>query len=85
MKLNKPRSRQKKSAKENEFELPRLTGEEANKLHDIELAKLAAEEARVIVKENEIEMAKVTEQEKVARLKIEHENDKEIELARLQF
>ena len=37
-----------KIAKENEFELARLTAEEANKLRDIELAKLAAEEARVL-------------------------------------
>ena len=47
-----------KIAKENEFELARLTTEEANKLHDIELAKLAAEEARVL-RDNEIELAKL--------------------------
>ena len=37
-----------KIAKENEFELARLTAEEANKLLDIELAKLPGEEARVM-------------------------------------
>ena len=66
------------------FELARLTAEEANKLHDIELAKLAAEEARVL-RDNDIELAKVTQQEELARLKSEHEKDKEIEFARLHF
>ena len=51
---------------------------------DIELAKLAAEEARVM-KNNEIELAKLTQQEELARLEIEHEKDKEIEMARLQL
>ena len=73
-----------KMAKENDFELARLTAEEANKLRDIELAKLAAEEARVL-RDNDIELAKVTQQEELARLKSEHEKDKEIELARLHF
>ena len=73
-----------KIAKENEFELARLTAEEANKLHDIELAKLAAEEARVL-RDNDIELAKLTQQEELARLKSEHEKDKEIELARLHL
>ena len=73
-----------KIAKENEFELARLTAEEANKLRDIELAKLAAEEARVL-RDNDIELAKLTQQEELARLKSEHEKDKEIELARLHF
>ena len=73
-----------KIAKENEFELARLTAEEANKLSDIELAKLAAEEARVL-RDNDIELAKVTQQEELARLKSEHEKNKEIELARLHF
>ena len=73
-----------KIAKENEFELARLTAEEANKLRDIELAKLAAEEARVL-RVNDIELAKVTQQEELARLKNEHEKDKEIELVRLHF
>ena len=58
--------------------------EEANTLCNIELAKLAAEEARVL-KDNEIELAKLTQQGELAKLKSEHENDKEIELARLQF
>ena len=49
-------------------------------MREIELAKLAAEEARVL-KENEIELAKLTQQEELARLKSEHEKDKEIELA----
>ena len=53
-------------------------------MHDIELAKLAAEEARVL-RDNDIELAKLTQQEELARLKSEHEKDKEIELARLQF
>ena len=69
-----------KIAKENEFELAWLTAEEGNKLRDIELAKLAklaAEEARVL--------AKLTQQEELARLKSEHEKDKEIELARLHL
>ena len=79
-KLNERKSRRKELQKKNEFELARLTAEEANKLRDIELAKLAAEEARVL-KENEIELAKLTQQEELARLKIEHEKDKEIELA----
>ena len=46
--------------------------EEVNKLREIEFAKSAAEEARVL-KENEIELAKLTQQEELARLKIEHE------------
>ena len=70
--------------KENEFELARLTAEEGNKLRDIELAKLAAEEARVL-RDNDIELAKLTQQEELARLKSEHEKDKEIELARLHL
>ena len=53
-------------------------------MRDIELAKLAAEEARVL-RDNDIEFAKVTQQEELARLKSEHEKDKEIELARLHF
>ena len=73
-----------KIAKQNEFELARLTAEEANKLHDIELAKLAAEEARVL-RDNDIELAKLTQQEELARSKSEHEKDKEIELARLHL
>ena len=73
-----------KIAKENEFELARLTAEEGNKLRDIELAKLAAEEARVL-RDNDIELAKLTQQEELARLKSEHEKDKEIELAKLHF
>ena len=73
-----------KIAKENEFELARLTAEEANKLRDIELAKLAAEEARIL-RDNDIELAKLTQQEELARLKSEHEKDKEIELARLHL
>ena len=73
-----------KIAKENEFELARLTAEEANKLCDIELAKLAAEGARVL-RDNDIELAKLTQQEELARLKSEHEKDKEIELARLHL
>ena len=73
-----------KIAKENEFELARLTAEEGNKLRDIELAKLAAEEVRVL-RDNDIELAKLTQQEELARLKSEHEKDKEIELARLHF
>ena len=73
-----------KIAKENEFELARLTAEEANKFRDIELAKLAAEEARVL-RDNDIELAKLTQQEELARLKSEHEKDKEIELARLHL
>ena len=73
-----------KIAKENEFELARLTAEEANKLRDIELAKLAAEEGRVL-RDNDIELAKLMQKEKLARLQSEHEKDKEIELARLQF
>ena len=64
--------------------MDRLTAEEANKLRDIELAKLAAEEARVL-RDNDIELAKLTQQEELARLKSEHENDKEIELARLHL
>ena len=73
-----------KIAKENEFELARLTAEEANKLRYIELAKLAAEEARVL-RDNDIELAKLTQQEELDRLKSEHEKDKEIELARLHL
>ena len=74
-----------KIVKENEFELStRLMAEEGNKLRDIELAKLAAEEARVL-RDNDIELAKLTQQEELARLKSEHEKDKEIELARLHF
>ena len=53
-------------------------------MRDIELAKLAAEEARVL-RDNDIELAKVTQQEELARLKSEHEKDKEIELARLHL
>ena len=53
-------------------------------MHDIELAKLAAEEARVL-RDNDIELAKLTQQEELARLKSEYEKDKKIELARLQF
>ena len=48
-----------KIAKENKFELDRLTAEEANKLRAIELAKLAGEEARVL-RDNDIELAKLT-------------------------
>ena len=73
-----------KIAKENEFELARLTAEEANELRDIELAKLAAEETRVL-RDNDIELAKLTQQEELARLKSEHEKDKEIELSRLHL
>ena len=73
-----------KVAKENEFELARLKAEEANKLRNIGLAKLAAEEDRVL-RDNDIELAKLTQQEELARLKNEHEKDKEIELARLHF
>ena len=73
-----------KIAKENEFELARLTVEEAIKLRDIEWAKLAAEEARVL-RVNDIELAKLKQQEELARLKSEREKDKEIELARLHF
>ena len=58
-----------KIAKKNEFELSRLTAEEANKLRDIELAKLAAEEARVL-RDNDIELAKLTQQEELAKLKV---------------
>ena len=53
-------------------------------MRDIELAKLAAEEARVL-RDNGIELAKLTQQEELARLKSEHEKDKEIELARLHL
>ena len=53
-------------------------------MRDIYLAKLAAEEARVL-KDNEIELAKLTQQEELARLKSENEKDKKIELARLQL
>ena len=53
-------------------------------MRDIELAKLAAEEARVL-RDNEIELAKLTQQEELARSKSEHEKDKEIELARLHL
>ena len=53
-------------------------------MRDIDLAKLAAEEARVL-RDNDIELAKFTQQEELARLKSEHEKDKEIELARLHF
>ena len=53
-------------------------------MRDIELAKLAAEEARVL-RDNDIELAKLTQQEELARLKSEHEKYKEIELARLHF
>ena len=49
-------------------------------MRDIELAKLAAEEARVL-RDNEIESAKLTQQEELARLKSEQEKDKEIVLA----
>ena len=69
-----------KIAKENEFELARLTVEEANKLRDTELAKLAAEEASVM-RDNGIDLAKLTQQEELARLKSEHERDKEIDLS----
>ena len=50
----------------------------------IELAKLAVEEARVL-KDNEIELTILTQQEELARVKSKHEKDKEIELARLHF
>ena len=53
-------------------------------MRDNELAKLAAEEARVL-RDNEIELAKLTQQEELARSKSEHEKDKEIELARLHL
>ena len=53
-------------------------------MRDIELANLAAEEARVL-RDNDIELAKLTQQEELARLKSEHEKDKEIELARLHL
>ena len=53
-------------------------------MRDSELAKLAAEEARVL-RDNDIELAKLTQQEELARLKSEHEKDKEIELARLHL
>ena len=53
-------------------------------MRDIELAKLAAEEARVL-RDNDIELAKLTQQEELARSKSEHEKDKEIELARLHL
>ena len=53
-------------------------------MRDIELAKLAAEEARVL-RDNEIELAKLTQQEELARSKSEHKKDKEIELARLHL
>ena len=53
-------------------------------MRDIELAKLAVEEARVL-RDNEIELAKLTQQEELARSKSEHEKDKEIELARLHL
>ena len=51
---------------------------------NIELAKLAGEEARVL-RDNDIELAKLTQQEELARSKSEHEKDKEIELARLHL
>ena len=53
-------------------------------MRDIELAKLAAEEA-IVLRDNEIELAKLTQQEELARSKSEHEKDKEIELARLHL
>ena len=53
-------------------------------MRDTELAKLAGEEARVL-RDNDIELAKLTQQEELARLKSEHEKDKKIELARLHF
>ena len=53
-------------------------------MRDIELAKLIAEEARVL-RDNEIELAKLTQQEELARSKSEHEKDKEIEFARLHL
>ena len=37
------------------------------------------------MRDNDIELAKLTQQEEFARLKSEHEKDKEIELARLQY
>ena len=43
-------------------------------MRDIELAKLAVEEARVL-RDNDIELAKLKQQEKLARLKSEHEKD----------
>ena len=43
-------------------------------LRDIELAKLAVEEARVL-KDNEIELAKLTQQDELSRLKSEHEKN----------
>ena len=58
-----------KIAKKNEFELARLTAEEANKWRDIELAKLAVEEGRVL-RDNDTELAKLTQQEELARLKV---------------
>ena len=48
------------------------------------MAKLAAEEA-IVLRDNDIELAKLTQQEELAMLKSEHEKDKGIELARLQF
>ena len=53
-------------------------------MRNIELAKLAAEEARVL-RDYDIELAKVKQQEELAGLKSEHEKDKEIESARLHF
>ena len=73
-----------KIAKENKFELARLMVEGANKLCDIKSVKVAAEKVRVL-KDNGIELAKVTQQEELARLKKEHDKDKESGLATLQF
>ena len=42
------------------------------------------EEARIL-RDNDIELAKLKQQEEFGRLKSEHEKDKDIELARLQF
>lgn len=53
-------------------------------MRNIELAKLTADETR-IMKDNELELAKLTYQEKVSRLQIEQETDKEIKLARLKL
>ena len=53
-------------------------------MRDVELAKLAAEEARVL-RDNDIELAKLTQQVELARLKSDHKKDQEIELARLHL
>ena len=46
-------------------------------MSNIELAKLAAEEARV-QSDNDIELAKLTQQEELARLKSEHGKDRKL-------